>query len=143
MRYSSTAVEFPKKSNIVKQIPMQTTSKTISPIKKIIKLNNSGIEHLYPLSPSPPPRGRLPPPLPGGGHSSHDQPRHLRDPYPLPRRPEGGCPLPCPEGATPAMRPDHGQASWLEWPKAVSTTGNAPGGALCLLAAPGGHSLLG
>lgn len=35
MRYSSTAVEFPKKSNIVKQIPMQTTSKTITPIKRV------------------------------------------------------------------------------------------------------------
>ena len=35
MRYSSTAVEFPKKSKIVKQIPMQTTSKTISPIKRV------------------------------------------------------------------------------------------------------------
>ena len=42
MRYSSTAVEFPKKSNIVKQIPMQTTSKTISPMGKF-KFNKHNV----------------------------------------------------------------------------------------------------
>lgn len=46
MRYSSTAVEFPKKSDFVKQIPMQTTSKTITPIKRVRVTKEKANEHI-------------------------------------------------------------------------------------------------